>query len=88
MVPSGRSRKVEDLLQRADREAIYSNVTPGHELLEELAGPIAPPMVMDSIDFGDSRFATVNKNKVRTDLRARHTPNKMGGAKDRRYKSR
>ena len=88
MVPSGRSRKAEDLLKRAEREAIYSNVTPGHELLEELAGPIAPPMVVDSIDFGDSRFATVNKNKVRNDLRSRHTPNKMGGAKDRRYKSR
>jgi superfamily II DNA/RNA helicase len=88
MVPTGRTRKVEGLLQRADREATYNNVEPGNPLIEELAGPIAPPPVMDSLDFGDSRFDSVNKNKVKKDLRARHAPNKLYGAKDRRYRSR
>ncbi len=88
LVPSGRTRKVEGLLQRADREATYNQVTPGHELIEELAGPIAPPPIMDSLDFGDSRFQTTNKSHVKKDLRARHAPNRMGGAKDRRYRSR
>jgi len=88
LVPSGRTRKVEGLLQRADREATYNQVTPGHELIEELAGPIAPPPIMDSLDFGDSRFQSTNKSHVKKDLRARHAPNKMGGAKDRRYRSR
>ena len=50
-----RFRRMEDLLRRADREGIFSDVRPSSALLEELAGPIAPPPVQDILDFGDSR---------------------------------
>jgi len=63
-------------------------VTPGDKLIEELAGPIAPPPIVDSLDFGDSRFDAPNKNKVKKDLRAKHRPNKLYAAKDRRSRSR
>ena len=88
LVPTGRTRKVEGLLQRADREATYTRVSPGDAILEELAGPIAPPPVVDSLDFGDSRFESINKQAVKKDLRDRHRPNKLGAAKDRRFRSR
>jgi len=55
LVPRQRRRKMEDLLRRADRVGIYSDVWSGHELLEQLAGPIAPPPVTDVLDFGGSR---------------------------------
>ena len=54
----------------------------------QLAGPIAPPPVVDSLDFGDSRFDVPNKSKVKKDLRAKHRPNKLYAAKDRRSRSR
>ncbi|MDE2591413.1 MAG: DEAD/DEAH box helicase [Actinomycetales bacterium] len=50
-----RFRRMEDLLRRADRDGIFSDVRPSSALLEELAGPIAPPPVQDILDFGDSR---------------------------------
>jgi hypothetical protein len=46
---------MEDLLRRADREGIFSDVRPSSAIIEELAGPIAPPPVQDVLDFGDSR---------------------------------
>ena len=88
LVPTGRTRKIEGLLQRAERTAEYTSVTTGHPLLEELAGPIAPPPVVDGLDFGDSRFDGINKQAVKKDLRERHMPNKLGAAKDRRFRSR
>ena len=88
LVPTGRTRKIEGLLQRAERTAEYSRVESGHPLLEELAGPIAPPPVVDGLDFGDSRFDGINKQAVKKDLRQRHMPNKLGAAKDRRFRSR
>ncbi|MCF8529341.1 MAG: DEAD/DEAH box helicase [Aquiluna sp.] len=88
IVPAGRTRKVDGLLERADREAIYTKVEPGDPLIEELAGPIAPPPIVDSLDFGDSRFESMNKDKAKKDLRAKHTPNKLYAAKDRRFRSR
>jgi superfamily II DNA/RNA helicase len=88
LVATGRTRKVEGLLQRADREAVYTRVSPGDPILEELAGPIAPPPVVDGLDFGDSRFDSINKGAVKQELRDRHRPNKMGAAKDRRFRSR
>lgn len=55
LVPRQRRRKMEDLLRRADRDAIYTDVWADHDLLEQLAGPIAPPPVTDVLDFGGSR---------------------------------
>jgi hypothetical protein len=46
---------MEDLLRRADRDGIFSEVRPASELLEELAGPIAPAPAAEVLDFGDSR---------------------------------
>jgi superfamily II DNA/RNA helicase len=88
LVPLGRTRKVEGLLQRAEREAIYSPVEPGDALIEELAGPIAPPPVVDFLDFGDSRFESMNKDKVKRELRAKHTPSRSYASKDRKYRGR
>ena len=55
LIPRSRRRRLEDLLRRAEREGIYSEVRPSSELLEQLAGPIAPPPAPEVLDFGDSR---------------------------------
>jgi superfamily II DNA/RNA helicase len=55
MIPRQRRRRIEDLLNRADRDGIFTDVWPSHELLEELAGPIAPPPANDTLDFGGGR---------------------------------
>jgi superfamily II DNA/RNA helicase len=55
LIPRSRRRRLEDLLRRADRDGIFSEVRPSSELLEELAGPIAPAPAQDLLDFGDSR---------------------------------
>ncbi|MEO0048981.1 MAG: hypothetical protein RL556_313 [Actinomycetota bacterium] len=52
LVPRQRRRKLEDLLHRAERDGIFTDVWPGHELLETLAGEIAPPPAVDILDFG------------------------------------
>lgn len=57
LIPRSRRRKMEDLLKRADRDGIFTEVRPGNPLLEQLAGPIAPPPVAEGLDFGDSRNA-------------------------------
>jgi superfamily II DNA/RNA helicase len=88
LVPVGRTRKIEGLLQRAERDATFSRVAPGDALIAELAGPIAPPPVVDFLDFGDSRFEMLKKEAVKKDLRAKHRPAKLGEAKDRRFRSR
>jgi superfamily II DNA/RNA helicase len=88
LVPLGRTRKVEGLLERADREATFVHVSAGDDYVAELAGPIAPPPIVDGLDFGDSRFEMLNKSKVKKDLRAKHAPNKLYAAKDRRYRQR
>lgn len=88
LVPLGRTRKIEGILERSERKAIYSQVAADDPLLAELAGPVAPPPVLDQLDFGDSRFEGANKAKAKQDLRARHRPNKLQGAKDRRFRSR
>ena len=54
MIPRQRRRRIEDLLNRADRDGIFTDVWPNHELLEELAGPIAPAPAQDTLDFGGS----------------------------------
>ena len=55
LIPRSRRRRMEDLLRRADRDGIFSEVRPASELLVELAGPIAPIPAPESLDFGDSR---------------------------------
>ncbi|MCX6485501.1 MAG: DEAD/DEAH box helicase, partial [Rhodoluna sp.] len=54
LIPRGRRRKMEDLLNRADRDSLFTEVRPSSELLEQLAGPIAPPPAPRGLDFGDS----------------------------------
>ena len=55
LIYRSRFRRMEDLLRRADRDGIFTDVRPSSAILEELAGPIAPPPVQDILDFGDSR---------------------------------
>ncbi|MEY2955186.1 MAG: hypothetical protein RL530_787 [Actinomycetota bacterium] len=55
MIPRQRRRRMEDLLNRAERDGLFTDVWPNHELLEELAGPIAPPPAADTLDFGGGR---------------------------------
>jgi len=55
MIPRQRRRRIEDLLHRAERDGIFTDVWPGHELLEQLAGPIAPAPVVELLDFGGGR---------------------------------
>jgi superfamily II DNA/RNA helicase len=55
LIPRSRRRRLEDLLRRAERDGIFSDVRPASPLLEELAGPIAPPPAPEVLDFGDSR---------------------------------
>jgi len=54
LIPRNRRRKMEDLLNRADRDSLFTEVRPSSELLEQLAGPIAPPPAPRGLDFGDS----------------------------------
>ncbi|MEY4398607.1 MAG: hypothetical protein RLZ53_1183, partial [Actinomycetota bacterium] len=54
LIHRSKRRRLEDLLRRADRDGIFSDVRPSNALLEELAGPIAPPPAAQSLDFGDS----------------------------------
>ena len=88
LVPLGRTRKVEGLLDRADREATYTQVAPGDAIIEELAGPIAPPPVVDFLDFGDSRFESMNKDRVKSQIRAKHGAPRSYANKDRKYRGR
>ena len=55
LIPRNRRRRMEDLLNRAERDGIFTEVRPSNPLLEELAGPIAPPPAQENLDFGDSR---------------------------------
>jgi len=53
MIPRQRRRRIEDLLHRAERDGLFTDVWPDHELLEQLAGPIAPPPAVEVLDFGN-----------------------------------
>lgn len=55
LIPRNRRRRMEDMLNRAERDGIFSEVRPSNALLEELAGPIAAPPAQEDLDFGDSR---------------------------------
>jgi len=77
LIPRSKRRKVEDLLRRAERDAKITDVRPGSELIEELAGPIAPPPAApDILDFGDSRGGGSNHRGRDRDRDAR--PKKKG----------
>ena len=52
MIHRSKRRRLEDLLYRAERDGIFSDVRPSSELLEDLAGPIAAPPAVDILDFG------------------------------------
>lgn len=54
LIHRSKRRRLEDLLHRADRDGIFSDVRPSSALIEELAGPIAPPPASQQLDFGDS----------------------------------
>lgn len=55
LIPRNRRRRMEEMLDRAERDGIFSEVRPSTPLLEQLAGPIAPPPAQEQLDFGDSR---------------------------------
>ena len=55
LIPRNRRRRMEDMLNRAERDGIFTEVRPSNPLLEQLAGPIAPPPAQEDLDFGDSR---------------------------------
>ena len=86
LIPRSKRRKVEDLLRRAEREAKITDVRPGHELIEQLAGPIAPPPAdPDMLDFGDSRGGGSNhrgRDRDR-DSRPKKKGNYQGSGKGR-----
>ena len=86
LIPRSKRRKVEDLLHRAERDAKITDVRPGSELLEELAGPIAPPPAApDILDFGDSRGGGSNhrgRDRDR-DSRPKKKGNYQGSGKGR-----
>lgn len=52
MIHRSKRRRLEDLLYRAERDGIFTDVRPTCELLEDLAGPIAAPPAVDILDFG------------------------------------
>jgi len=86
LIPRSKRRKVEDLLRRAERDAKITDVRPGSELIEELAGPIAPPPAApDILDFGDSRGGGSNhrgRDRDR-DSRPKKKGNYQGSGKGR-----
>ena len=86
LIPRSKRRKVEDLLRRAERDAKITDVRPGSELIEELAGPIAPPPAApDILDFGDSRGVGSNhrgRDRDR-DSRPKKKGNYQGSGKGR-----
>jgi hypothetical protein len=51
LIPRSRRRRLEDLLRRAERDGIFSEVRPSSELLETLAGPIAPAPAPEILGF-------------------------------------
>ncbi len=67
LVPRSRRRKVEDLLRRAERDAIFTDVKPDSPLLAQIAGPIAPAPAVSLLDFGDSRGGSRDGVRSRSD---------------------
>ncbi len=55
LIPRNRRRRMEEMLDRAERDGIFTEVRPANPILEELARPIAPPPAQEVLDFGDSR---------------------------------
>jgi superfamily II DNA/RNA helicase len=86
LIPRSKRRKVEDLLRRAERDAKFTDVRPGAQIVEDLAGPIAPaPSVPDVLDFGDSRGGGSNhrgRDRDR-DSRPKKKGNYQGSGKGR-----
>ena len=84
LVPRSRRRKVEDLLRRAERDAIYTDVRPDSPILAEIAGPIAPAPAVSLLDFGDSRGGSRDGGRGRSDRgSSRGGSRDFGGRSDR-----
>ena len=83
MIPRQRRRRMEDLLNRADRDGIFTDVWPSHELLEQLAGPIAPPPAVEVLDFGSGRGDRQGGPRGRRDDRDDRPRRNYGGQKRR-----
>jgi superfamily II DNA/RNA helicase len=84
LVPRSRRRKVEDLLRRAERDAIYTDVRPDSPILAEIAGPIAPAPAVSLLDFGDSRGGSREGGRGRSDRgSSRGGSRDFGGRSDR-----
>ncbi|NDE89268.1 MAG: DEAD/DEAH box helicase, partial [Micrococcales bacterium] len=84
LVPRSRRRKVEDLLRRAERDAIFTDVRPDSPTLAEIAGPIAPAPAVSMLDFGDSRGGSREGGRGRSDRGlSRGGSRDFGGRSDR-----
>ncbi|NBR62480.1 MAG: DEAD/DEAH box helicase, partial [Actinobacteria bacterium] len=84
LVPRSRRRKVEDLLRRAERDAIFTDVRPDSPILAEIAGPIAPAPAVSMLDFGDSRGGSREGGRGRSDRgSSRGGSRDFGGRSDR-----
>ena len=83
LVPRSRRRKVEDLLRRAERDAIYGDVRPDSPILAEIAGPVAPAPAASTLDFGDSRGGSRDGGRGRSGGSSRGGSRDFGGRSDR-----
>lgn len=79
LIPRNRRRRMEDMLNRAERDGIFSEVRPSNPLLEQLAGPIAPPPAQEDLDFGDSRGGGRGGDRGRSGGRGGYQGNRGGG---------
>ena len=86
MIPRQRRRRIEDLLNRADRDGIFTDVWPSHELLEQLAGPIAPPPAVEVLDFGSGRGDRQGGRGRGRDDRDGDRPRRNYGGPKRRFR--
>lgn len=67
LVPRSKRRRVEELLRRAERTAIFNDVRPDSPIVSEIAGPIAPAPAVSLLDFGDSRGGSRDGGRSRSD---------------------
>ena len=71
LVPRSKRRRVEELLRRAERNAIFNDVRPDSPIVAEIAGEIAPAPAVSLLDFGDSRGGSRDGGRGRSDRNSR-----------------
>ena len=71
LVPRSKRRRVEELLRRAERNAIFNDVRPDSPIVAEIAGEIAPAPAVSLLDFGDSRGESRDGGRGRSDRNSR-----------------